>query len=1401
MALILSAASDSDVAAAAAKHTVFVDTSLDTHLAMVVSHLDTVSDLKKKIEKEHALCFTNIGQIVVHALKVKRKSRLYHLPDCMTVNDAFDWAKKNWFLSVDASRVEKSDEKQLAHNPDSDNLFTCFGIISNTSADGVDLPFNGTHEQGPSDPNKKGEVPQLHVECNCDASKHAILEWHNMFVEEASQSDQVAKGKRKVEHLQEKNIGSGKGTSGPEIVSQKLYLSTKGDVSKGDILEQCNAFVEEASQSDQVANRKGKTVHVQEENIDSVKETSKPESVSRHHSATSKPDILEQSNMLVEEASQSDQVANRKSKTEHVQQENIDFVKETSKPESVSQHHSATSKPDILEQSNMLVEDASQSDRVAKRKRKTKHLQEESTAIVKLASDPKIISQHQSASSKGDIPEESNMLVEEASQSEQVAKRKHKTECLQEENTDSVKEISKPEVLSQHHLGDKKKIENDTLDGSTAKPVDDGHLMKNSSGRRKWKKGKKSGDKLNEVVAGLPSAEKNVLREHYKVTTKVDHKDSDGEPDTASVPVHGEHGITPLEICRTFMKEKCSDIIQEAGKYAPTAIDVGNKSNATVKEATCAADKMRNSENLYPVNVESNCPLAMEEPNDQQMDDRVSGGKNSGTVQAERAAEQRALSKKDRMQANEPDPCTQDTTKVKIQSVNVTADLLGESVKIVPSKSSKTRKVRKTKDSVGKTLVTSGREDTEGPKSNIIGQPLEANYSQQPGNNVRKEESSLSQRNGNKGLELSTENTFLAKENDDLSGNEGKNMQQTRKDQGKAENVEKQVRKEPKRKRKLSEKNLLDMQLEDRNIVEQSSMQRSDNKSEVVTLSSAKKKGRLETPALIDQSKEEKLESKNFGAETDVVPTQPNSEFANSTKVQSHALDHIHKARPVKANLTDYAPESGNADEANNQIETSELGKKRNLEKHLPAAVASSGVDKMTKTKRAAIILQSKKTTKNDAHSNGTSSDLQSSLKSNDKQGIEIEVVSSSSTKKKGRSEKPALKDQSKEERLESKNLGADTDVVPTQPNSEYAKSTKVQSHKLDHSHKVRPVKANLTDYPPETGNADEANNQIEASELGNKNNLEKHLPEVVASSGVDKMTKAKRAAIILQSKMTTKNDARLNRTSSDLPSSLKSNDKQGLEAKFPAKNSTVPLQVSLSKDKSNDSTVHPEKKQLKDSRKGAKASLSNTSDQLDSTPEGTRKPNVANAAGTKVHSKKNTASVSVSHSSLQRSMIMTSQNMRSDKQRSGVDNNHASGGKVSNKNNGEIVNSAEHQKKLLATPGSIFEVGDASSEDEEVDDASDASNKNQSDYSSVYSDGESNANPNLPRTGSDTSDETESEGRNIMKSSISRAKDMDFGTVLRSSSRYHKAKLTASQLQMEDESQQVDFVPDSQAN
>ncbi|KAK6160543.1 hypothetical protein DH2020_003924 [Rehmannia glutinosa] len=63
-------------------NTVFMDTSLDTHFAMLVSNSDTV----------------------------KRMAQFYHLPDTMLVWSAFDGVKKSWFLWADASDLTLKQE-------------------------------------------------------------------------------------------------------------------------------------------------------------------------------------------------------------------------------------------------------------------------------------------------------------------------------------------------------------------------------------------------------------------------------------------------------------------------------------------------------------------------------------------------------------------------------------------------------------------------------------------------------------------------------------------------------------------------------------------------------------------------------------------------------------------------------------------------------------------------------------------------------------------------------------------------------------------------------------------------------------------------------------------------------------------------------------------------------------------------------------------------------------------------------------------------------------------------------------------------------------------------------------------------------------------------------------------
>ncbi|THU51262.1 hypothetical protein C4D60_Mb06t29140 [Musa balbisiana] len=80
---------------------VFIDSSLGTNLAMSVSPDDTVADLKRKIRIEHTLCFPDVGEVSVQALKVKRRGAFYHLSNAMLVRSAFDGSKATWFLHVD----------------------------------------------------------------------------------------------------------------------------------------------------------------------------------------------------------------------------------------------------------------------------------------------------------------------------------------------------------------------------------------------------------------------------------------------------------------------------------------------------------------------------------------------------------------------------------------------------------------------------------------------------------------------------------------------------------------------------------------------------------------------------------------------------------------------------------------------------------------------------------------------------------------------------------------------------------------------------------------------------------------------------------------------------------------------------------------------------------------------------------------------------------------------------------------------------------------------------------------------------------------------------------------------------------------------------------------------------
>ncbi|RYR48357.1 hypothetical protein Ahy_A07g034387 [Arachis hypogaea] len=83
---------------------------------------------KKRISSGHQSCFPKLGQIHIHAMKVKRKGYFYHLSDSMFVKSAF-YGFKSWFLSVDVSPL--SNRGQNDCSSDSPNQLVLLGNSDN----------------------------------------------------------------------------------------------------------------------------------------------------------------------------------------------------------------------------------------------------------------------------------------------------------------------------------------------------------------------------------------------------------------------------------------------------------------------------------------------------------------------------------------------------------------------------------------------------------------------------------------------------------------------------------------------------------------------------------------------------------------------------------------------------------------------------------------------------------------------------------------------------------------------------------------------------------------------------------------------------------------------------------------------------------------------------------------------------------------------------------------------------------------------------------------------------------------------------------------------------------------------------------------------------------------------
>ncbi|KAF9590604.1 hypothetical protein IFM89_035922 [Coptis chinensis] len=89
---------------------VFVETSLSTHIVMGVSPHMTAGDLKRQLGSEHYICFPSIGEIIINGLMVKKRSHYYRLPDSVVLKDAFQGFKGTWFLHVDVTPSNQYDK-------------------------------------------------------------------------------------------------------------------------------------------------------------------------------------------------------------------------------------------------------------------------------------------------------------------------------------------------------------------------------------------------------------------------------------------------------------------------------------------------------------------------------------------------------------------------------------------------------------------------------------------------------------------------------------------------------------------------------------------------------------------------------------------------------------------------------------------------------------------------------------------------------------------------------------------------------------------------------------------------------------------------------------------------------------------------------------------------------------------------------------------------------------------------------------------------------------------------------------------------------------------------------------------------------------------------------------------
>ncbi|XP_050938421.1 uncharacterized protein LOC103487735 isoform X3 [Cucumis melo] len=361
---------------------------------------------------------------------------------------------------------------------------------------------------------------------------------------------------------------------------------------------------------------------------------------------------------------------------------------------------------------------------------------------------------------------------------------------------------------------------------------------------------------------------------------------------------------------------------------------------------------------------------------------------------------------------------------------------------------------------------------------------------------------------------------------------------------------------------------------------------------------------------------------------------------------------------------------------------------------------------------------------------------------------------------------------------------------------SKTVRSSPNPSH-ISEGYEERYIEANRFSNTTKDGNSDKVDDvevPSESNKVGIEENADRFQHESVKLQ-VDNLSREKSVNTLLKAKRKKKDPSASSATSLSMQNAQKSNENTENEGHCLTSNSSaLKLHGSSSKDKC-DAMLHVDNKLKKISRGGVKSSTSNEHKQKtsDSNQAARVREKVVDSSrdSTEMHSE--TSSLPKTKPKMKRSANMVNHDQkRKGRQSTGI--GRPEDGRKSSQTGKKDVTQSQGRNMLL-TPGGIFkDASSDSSEDEAGIVDSDASTRSPDNSQiSDFSDGESNGSIDLERTNIP---------RNRRKNDPSSPENLTLDTILRSSSRYKKAKITASQLQQDDtESQPVDFVPDSQTN